>query len=227
MRFEAVQTGGTAKIWKERHEKSAEIYLRRKDILGIKARLLDLVPAEEYWLTLRKFIHGECNKVKYDEAISTHLTTNEMRILHNQLIRAIIFNAHFSTLPPPGVVIPSHVIPEHMKSRAWSSQKMKSMETFSSVEMGHLPSLEQLSSRIAILLKSSKVKVDNSALSQLLLELKKYIVLVLKKTVDLSTKDCLTPSNMNISASHITHVIRNFSSLGNTISHNVLAKMPM
>jgi hypothetical protein len=51
-------------------------------------------------------------------------------------------------------------------------------------------------------------------------------MLILKKAVDLSTRDCLTPSDLKISASHIAFVVRNFEALNNVTSPAVLAKFP-
>lgn len=205
---EAVQAGGVKSL-----EKSTEIYTKRKDVIAIKERLLQLVPAEEYWSILNKFINGECSKVKYDEIIEKILLTNEMRILHNEFIRGIIYNAHFSTLPPPGIS-PPRSVPADIKPKVGNrAQKMKSVETFTAAEMGHIHSVEQLSSRLAVLLRASRVRVDHKALLYLHKQLKQYVVLLLQKAVDLTTKDYLTPSKMKISASHMSYVIRNYHHL--------------
>ena len=63
--------------------------------------------------TMRKCFHYDTiythDFMKYD-----HLKKNEMRIL-DELIRSIIYNAHFSIVPPSGIVYSMKSIPGHLK----------------------------------------------------------------------------------------------------------------
>ena len=157
-----------------------QIYTERKDVMVIKKRLLALIDDPEYWKTLSMFVFGECSKQKYDEMIDVYLTTNELRVLHNELIRSILFNAHFSTVPPPGVPMPKKSLPEHLNQYPKTIQrsKFKLFNSFCASDLRHIPSLEQLARRVSYL---TSMKVDNAALELLFYELKKYIIVVLQQ----------------------------------------------
>lgn len=78
----------------------------RRNTLAIKHRLLEVVADNEYWDILVAYLQGKCSKSEYDIAIRKCIATPEAEYLHNELIRSIIFNAHFAKKPPPNVELP-------------------------------------------------------------------------------------------------------------------------
>lgn len=186
--------------------------IKRKESLKIKSRLLNLIKDPEYWNVLSQFLKGECSKQRYDEAMNIYLKTNEARLLHNDFIRSILFNAHFSPIPPPGVALPQGKLPDHVKENLNKKHfkiKRKMFNSYSSVDLGHIPSIEQLSSRVAQL---TSIKVENSAISLLFDELTHYILMVLKMCKD-SIPQFSDKSNIIISASQIINVLSAYKEL--------------
>ncbi|OHT16255.1 hypothetical protein TRFO_41903 [Tritrichomonas foetus] len=186
--------------------KPDSIYTKRKDVLNIKSRLLTLVQNPEYWETLTHFLRGECSKQKYDETIDLYLTTNETRILHNDLIRSILYNAHFAAVPPPGIPMPQRKLPDHinMKTQRPQKTKVKLFCSYSASDLGHIPSIEQLSSRVGYL---TTLKVDNSALALLFSELKHYIISVLQQCTEIGQNNCENSEKVIVSPSQIEYVL--------------------
>lgn len=186
--------------------------VKRKDVLNLKSRLLNHVKNPDYWKILSQFLKGECSKQKYDEAMDIYLQTNEARLLHNDFIRAILFNAHYSPIPPPGIPIPQKKLPDHIKlnlNKKHYKIKKKMLNSYSSVDLGHIPSIEQLSSRVSQL---TSIKVDNSAISLLFDELNNYILMVLKICTE-SVPEISNQSNVTISANHIINVMSSYNEL--------------
>ena len=207
---EAVQVEDAAEIARQRIRNSPQIYVQRKDILGIKSRLLSLVPDPIYWETLSKFVNGECSKVKFDEVIAKQLKTNEMRILHNELIRSILFNAHFSTVPPPGVF---PVQKQEQKADVRPVVPNRTFATYSASDLGHLHSPDQLSARVAVLLKGSKMKMEARGLMVLLVEVKRYAATILRRSLELAAAGRAS-HGLKISAGNVEFVLRNHAYLG-------------
>lgn len=79
---------------------------RRRDLCAIRAQLMERVPAPEYWAAFADFVNGQCDKEVYDDVMEIYLADRESRRLHNELVRAIIFNAYFAADAPPGVALP-------------------------------------------------------------------------------------------------------------------------
>lgn len=186
--------------------------LKRKDSLKIKSRLLKLVNDPNYWIILSQFLKGECSKQTYDEAMDVFLQTNEARLLHNDFIRSILFNAHFSPTPPPGIPMPQKKLPEHLTlnlNKKHHRIKRRMFSSYSSADLGHIPSIEQLSSRVAQL---TSIKVENSAISLLFDELTHYILMVLKMCKD-SIPQFADKSEIIISASQIMNVLSAYKEL--------------
>ena len=225
-----VQAGECQEQLKERVKNSAAIYSRRKDCIAIKEKLQALVTDKDYWQTLASFIHGQCSKIKYDEIMARCLPTNEMKILHNELIRSIIFNAHFSMMPPPGVEIPHPKSPiRPAKAPTPVSQvKTASFMTFTAADLHHLPSINQLGSRIGVLIHSDKYKYEPKATSAILTELKKFIKQILAKSLELSEADDVRVNgHAHICVEHVQQVLKMNSQLATVLSPSVISKFDM
>lgn len=202
----------------EQLNKSGEIYTKRKDINQIKARLQKLVTSQEYWPTLAKFIYGEYSKQKFDEAMAIYLPNSESKKLHNELIRAILFNAHFSISPPPGFDKSYRSTNKQSKKHKQTfitnkNIEMKSFHSLLAANLGHIPTIIQLSSRIS---QNKNIQIDDDALNLLFLELKQYILTLLHQSVSLSMKNAQNSETMIILPSAVLHALEinpNFSSI--------------
>jgi hypothetical protein len=82
-----------------------ERYPARLDLPGIKARLLAVAadPAV-YWRIFQAFLAGTVDQAAFARVLARCLPTDEARRLHNQLVRAVLYNARFSPIPPPELV---------------------------------------------------------------------------------------------------------------------------
>jgi hypothetical protein len=203
---------------------SGKIYTQRKDVLRVKALLQELVPYEEYWRILSLFVHGECTKARFDETMNLYLATNRARILHNEFVRSIIFNAHFSTVPPPGVALPVRPVPDeiglHRNSRP--SAKIQPFSTFSATDLGHLPSGKQLAHRIAILLDGRTMKMDDTAVQMLSTKMRQYVSALLRRSTELIVREC--PRMAVVNSAHIEHALRTNLGFASVISPALFSK---
>lgn len=93
------------------------LYTKRKDVLGVKDKLMRLVKNPLYWDSLSRFIHGQMKKTEYDKVMEAYLDTNEKRALHNEFIRTILYNAHFSVIPPPVYTYRYKAMSEALRSK--------------------------------------------------------------------------------------------------------------
>lgn len=186
----------------------SSVKFKRKELLNIKTRLLDIVKNPQYWTTLCEYLTGNCSKQKFDGIMLTCLKSNEARVLHNEFIRAILFNAHFSPIPPPGIQLSNQHIPESQIKGKHQILKSENKNDTSS-NLGHIPSIEQLSARIAHM---TSMKIDNSALSLLFSELQHYLVTILKCCVEEKLR-ISDHSPHVISPSQISYVISKFPDL--------------
>jgi hypothetical protein len=166
---QAVQFGVSPSRRQEAYRNSAKIYTQRKDVLRVKSQLWELVPDDDYWTTLSLFVHGKCTKAHFDETMNLYLTTNRARVLHNEFIRSIIFNAHFSTIPPPGVALAAPPLPDQVANQRnrLPLSKLPALSNFSAADLHHLPSIEQLARRVGILLASKEMRMDDTAVQML------------------------------------------------------------
>ena len=180
-----------------------ERYSTRKDVREIMNELESLITEKErYRSVFTSFIHGGCTKAHFDQMTSQVLTTNEARNLHNKLIQAIIYNAHFSTVPPPGIVIPPpKFLPEpgvKPYPQVKASHKSR-FQTFTAADLRHIQSQKQLMNRVIVLLMhGGKLPVDDEAIENLQINVIRYTGLVLKRCLDRSGPKPITLRVKNI-----------------------------
>lgn len=107
-------------------EDSAIVYNSRRDVRAIQDKLNSILEEPEYyWGTLQQFIHGRCGKDMFNYCVDHCLVSNEAKRLHNEFIQAILHNAHFSRIPPPGVKIKDHPYAYKSPTDNMSSSKIE------------------------------------------------------------------------------------------------------
>jgi hypothetical protein len=228
LEHEGVQSGLSSERRREAFRNSGQIYTKRKDVLGIKARLLELVPDEDYWTTLALYIHGECPKSRFDEAMDLYLTTNRARILHNEFIRSIVFNAHFSCVAPPNISLPARRLPDHVAAQRHRlpPTRLPSFASFCAADLGHLPSAEQLSRRMSALIGGKNLRIDPATVPILFTTLKQYLILLLQNSLELVVRNCDAGQAVVVRPVHIGYALRANLSISSVVSPELFAKFP-
>ncbi|EAY20393.1 hypothetical protein TVAG_110050 [Trichomonas vaginalis G3] len=227
-----IQVGECPEQLAERVKNSASIYSLRKDSQAIKAQLLQLIAKElqsDYWSTLASFIHGQCSKTRFDEIMEKCLQSNEAKIMHNELIRSIIYNAHFSMIPPPNVDIPHAKATVRASKPPISVQQVKNhtFMTYTAADLHHLPSINQLTKRVCVIISDPKFQIDSKAVNEILTELKKFVCQILYKSLELAASEGPTNGHNHITVDHVQQVLKMNSQISTVISPSVISKFDM
>jgi hypothetical protein len=226
---ESVQVGESSGTLHERVSNSSRIYSTRKDCQDLKDRISAQVNDPDYWNIFASFLHGQCSKQTFDERMDVFLKTTELKLLHNELLRAIIYNAHFAMTPPLNVPIPRTEPPDHVRKVTLPTSTGTSFMTFTAADLRHLPSISQLTERIEILLTPRKIRLDSSLESQatalIFAQLKKFVLRILENCV---TMLAVGPTGergaIRITPDQILHVLRANEELVSVVSPAVLTK---
>jgi hypothetical protein len=155
------------------------------------------------------------------------LRTPEAKILHNELIRSILYNAHFAMTPPNGVRPQPPEYPPHIAKVAppQTPGRGASFVTYTASDLRHLPSIAQLSERIGILLASKKIRVESKATAMIFNQLKKYILSLLENGVGLVTvRGTSSPRRVVLTTSQILHVLTVRGDLATTVSPGLISR---
>jgi hypothetical protein len=159
-----------------------DIYTLRRDSNAIKVRLLALVNDPEYWRVFSTFVYGQCSKEIFDECMERLLRTPEMRILHNELIRAVLYNAHFAMVPPEGVPTPP---PPPPTIKPTPPPRTVTFTTYSAADLRHIPSLAELTRRVSALSDAKKMLIDEGATELIHSEVQRYAIRLLQSSLAL------------------------------------------
>jgi hypothetical protein len=131
-------------------------YRRRQDVERLRSELEESVPDfQEYAAVLARFIHGQCPRSDFDEMVQAQLSTDRLRALHNEFLRAILHNAHFSTMPPANVAQTKHP-PLRAPRPIAAAPHRREPSVFASCtasDLHHLPSVDELAKRVEFLVK--------------------------------------------------------------------------
>jgi hypothetical protein len=184
-----VQAGEPAFTFQDRVENSKQVYSTRRDCLSLKSRLLDLVKDPDYWSTLADFIHGCYTRQTYDNAMDSFLPTTEARLLHNELIRSILHNAHFAMSPPPNVNQERIKRLQPPVKHPHPPPVRQFLVPNTAVDLRHLPSLTQLNTRIGMLLSQSRLKADSKAIGLVFSGTKRYVLALLRESLSFIVND--------------------------------------
>lgn len=224
---EGIQVGDSPEASLEKVKNSSGIYSNRKDAHAIREKLFKIVSDTEYWNTFACFLHGQCSKQSFDDVMQNCLQTREAKLLHNELIRSILYNAHFSMRPPPGVEVPKPVVPAAVKKAQPPSNNPKNATfmTYTAADLRHLPSINQLSLRIGVLLNSMHLNVESKATGLLFSELKKFIMTLLENSSALLTyRGSSEQGELKITSAQVLHVLTNQQKFASIVSPSVLTK---
>ncbi|KAK8887531.1 hypothetical protein M9Y10_038580 [Tritrichomonas musculus] len=226
---QSTQTDGSKKVTEHKIINSVQFYSKRFDVRLIKTKLFEIVPDDEYWETLEYFVFGYCSKARFDEVTSLYLRTNESRLLHNDLIRAILFNAHYSLVPPPGIhVTRKPKIQKKYQMIQCNRVLAKKIEPMTLAELRILPSVDKLSERIRFILANRNpgdLTIDNPTIDLIYKELINFILYILKKTVEISSKDYMHPKDIILSVDQISHILQNDQSAIEIMSPKIFEKI--
>lgn len=228
---EAVQFGTPVEEQINSYRLSVSRTVKRKDVLEIKRKLQEHVQDNDYWTVLTRFIHGEIPKIKFDDAMRHYLRTNEAKNIHNEFIRAIIFNAHFSPIPPPGVTVSAYSFRPHIPAQehiAPAHFKTPEVNLCLAQDLGHIPNAAQILKRIAMIPPVKGVKIDNDVGGALMLGLRYYIMRFLSSCINGEIRNWSSgTSSITVGARHIASAIRNDKELAGLVSPSILAKIPI
>jgi hypothetical protein len=154
-----------------------------------------------------------------------YLKTTEAKLLHNELIRAIIHNAHFAMSPPQNVgTLRFDRVREPAPQRDPPAPRT-SITTNTASDLHHLPSLTQLDIRIGILLNPLKLKAESKAMGLIFSEVKQYVCLLLAKSLTLVAHDGKRPRDVVVTAGQIVHAIEANPDLASVLSPTLYTKL--
>lgn len=170
---------------------------KRRDCSAIKEALIKRINAEEYINTLNNFFQGNCSKEQFDKKMRTILNTTKARLLHNMLMSSIIYNAHFSVSPPQNISCPTaselkdpELVEFQPADKTESSQSLESLVDY------HLPSIEQLSSRIkTMILEMGIDSVDFQAVQLIYKSVLSFVMLILSNSIEFTKEISLNNSD--------------------------------
>lgn len=226
---ECVQFGTPVEKQIEHYRQTVVQASQRKNVLEIKTKLQAHIQNPDYWTVLSRFIHGEIPKIKYDNAMKQYLRTNEAKILHNTFIKAIIFNAHFSSEAPPGVSVPrKHVhskTPIHPRI-APIHFKTPEFPTYGSRELGRLPNVERIEKRIAAKNIGRTMKMNRDAATAVMASTRYYVMRILAACLSSGTRDWTASSSIRITSGHIAAAIEKDAGIGAFVAPSLLVKIP-
>ena len=213
---------------------SLNIYKERRDVLSIKKKILENVSdPDKYWESLSLFFKCQISKQEFETRMNKFLNTNELKHLHNSMLRMIIFNAHFSSTPPPGVKIPkprckaksennNSNIPKPTRTKV----KKTSFQTFLAADMRHLPNGNQAFERIRFMffIKKENLKIEPEVAPVLREKLYQFINVLLKQCLTLSRTPSSIEENARIELFHLIHLYKNGSLLSKVMSPSLIQK---
>lgn len=157
-------------------------FYQRIDTLKIKDELKKRISDENYWILLKSYLNGKTKHEIFEDSIVKYLDDDRSRHLHNQLIKAILYNAHFSRVPPPGITLPRII-----KSRSESGSDSTSNRFNQSCDyvpmIRCIPSLSDLSQTIKEAFIKSSLEVDDEAILSIYNEMHVFLTNLLRESI--------------------------------------------
>jgi hypothetical protein len=156
-----------------------------------------------------------------------YLLTTEAKHLHNELIRAILYNAHFAMRPPENVELPPYErpIPPPKPLPGPPARLERPIATNTAIDLRHLPSVSQLSERIGRLIGSKKLVVDKRATLLICRQTKRFALDLLEHSCTLMNfKNGVEPIKALVTTHQLLHVLAWHRELASVISPAVFTK---
>ena len=203
---------------------SPDLYNKRYDLIEIKRELESLVPSDEYWKVLRLFINGKCQREEFDNVMEKYLDTSEKKHLHNKFIRSIIFNAHFSTIYPPGYVPKRKILsqgpsPEQMFTVL--PKRSSKFKTYSAADLRAIPSILDFQKKLEIKSQQQDMAISRDCGEVLHNELKKFILYVLDQSLLTVGKPPTTYRTLKITSQNVKEAISMNEKIASIISEQL------
>lgn len=245
----SIQVGIPIKKITQPVKKPGNIYQNRRDCLALKKRLMKYVNQEEYTKTLVAYFHGVISKTVYDEKMKLILNHPFAKILHNQLMRSILFNAHFSMEQPPNISdlfskstknsneksFNNEINPLHPQISVQVHNIKPILSLFNSLtasDLRKIPSQNQFSLRIEnIAFEKKLTAVDPQSVEMIYYELKKYLLLLLHFGVNIQRKKQQTDnshepilSDITINAGEILQIVKTNDYFSSIVSMSLLSR---
>ena len=205
----------------------SESYKRRYDLNEIKEQLAALVPDEEYWQVFRLFIHGKCKREEFDAVIEKYLDTPEKKHLHNKFIRAIIFNAHFSTVYPPGYVPENKIIIKNPAPALLFPQlpkRAQKFKTYSAADLRAIPSIVDFQKKLETKSREYDITVSRECGQYINYEVKKFVTYILEKSLMTIGKPPTTYRTLRIMPQCVKEAIRLDERIASVISADLYSR---
>ena len=210
-----------------KEENYMKIYHSRRDTKKIREKLIQAVNNPYYWVTFDKFLHGGCNKEEFDEKMNIYLATNELKLLHNEFIRAILYNAHYSLIPPPDAVLPNVEVKPIKKNDSVKHDEMENVDmekfcSYSAIDLGRIQTLNELGVKMRIIADKHKLSFNTNSSATMREYLIKMIKMILKKTMIINTNVNIEENN-KIMIGHLVNALKE-DKLESFLSPYVLSK---
>lgn len=206
---------------------SPDSYLKRIDTNEIRQRLEKLVPSPEYWRVFRLFIHGRCERAEFDACVEQNLKTNEQKHVHNELIKGIIYNAHYSAISPKGFVMKRRPIPkqkEHTDEVIPPQRKTQKLKTYLAADLHAIPSIVELQKRLEQKSRELGVAVSRETVSVIHSELKRFITYLLENSLSTVGKPPTTKRTLVVTTENVKTAINANTKISSIISSSVLSR---
>lgn len=208
---------------------AANFYSHRKNVGEIRQKLQEIVPEQQYWKTFALFAHGMCSKPQFDHVMNKYLITDEAKYLHNELLRRIIFNAHFSRIPPPDVPITRFIKPKPVAPPIKPFGHDPKVEVFhfkpaTAFDLGYIPSVKDLGFRVSQLLEYHKINADQEAIQQIYYELRRYIIKLLKKSYEMISPSPNYMEPKTITTQNVLYILKSNEIISSIVSFSVISK---
>jgi hypothetical protein len=204
----------------------ASFYKRRHDVEQLRARLESSVhDFGEYTTVLARFIHGRCLRPEFDEMVQAQLNTPELRALHNEFLRAILHNAHFSIAPPPNVPrwAPARVTRPAPPVRRPRRDPIP-FASITAIDLRRLPLAPELERRMAALVKlKGELAVDAQAARAVLKCLQVVVALLLRQSCQLQTRGLTAGARPRVTVEQLLHATQT-SGISSVMSPMVVTK---
>jgi hypothetical protein len=201
-------------------------YKRRHDVERLRAGLELSVPNfGEYRTVLARFLHGRCLRPEFDNMVQTQLNTPELRALHNEFLRAILHNAHFSIVPPPNA--PRWQPARFTRPAPPIRRPRRDPIPFASItasDLRRLPLAPELERRMSVIVKfKGELAVDAQAARELLKCLQIVVALLLRQSCQLQTRGLTPDARPRVTVDQLMHATE-ASGVSSVMSPMVITK---